>query len=252
MGESVPDPFPPGTTPHRRRPRYSGKHPRRFAEKYKEHDPARYAETVAKVQASGKTAAGTHRPVMLDEALAVLSPKPGQIVVDCTLGFGGHAREILPRLQPGGFLLGLDADPFELPKTVARLRAAGFGEAAFQAIRSNFAGLPKVLASLNIEAVDAVFADLGVSSMQLDNPERGFSFKFEGPLDMRMNPQRGQSAAGLIQAISGEALAELLAENADEPHAPIVARALKEKGSSLYFAENATFMSGSSRPGSAT
>jgi len=123
-------------------------------------------------------------------------------------------------------LIGLDADPIELPKTIERLRGAGFGDAAFQAIRSNFAGLPKVLASLNIEAVDAVFADLGVSSMQLDNPERGFSFKFEGPLDMRMNPQRGQSAAGLIQGISGEALAELLAENADEPHAPIVARAL--------------------------
>jgi len=221
-----PDHFAPGKTPHRRRPRYSGKYPRRFAEKYKEHDPARYAETVAKVQASGKTAAGTHRPVMLQEVLHVLSPKPGEIVVDSTLGFGGHARELLSRIQPGGLLLGLDADPFELPKTMERLRAAGFGEAAFQAVRSNFAGLPKILASLNIEAVDAVFADLGVSSMQLDNPERGFSFKFEGPLDMRMNPQRGQSASELIQGISGKALAELLAENADEPHAGLVAPAL--------------------------
>ena len=226
MGESVPEHSAPGTTPHRRRPRYSGKHPRRFAEKYKEHNPARYAETVAKVQASGKTAAGTHRPVMLEEALDVLSPKPGEIVVDCTLGFGGHAREVLARIQPGGLLIGLDADAFELPKTMERLRAAGFGEAAFQAVRSNFAGLPKVLASLNIEAVDAVFADLGVSSMQLDNPERGFSFKFEGPLDMRMNPQRGQSASELIQRISGEALAELLTENADEPHAEMLAPAL--------------------------
>jgi 16S rRNA (cytosine1402-N4)-methyltransferase len=163
---------------------------------------------------------------MLQEVLDALRPNPGEIVVDCTLGFGGHAREILPRIQPGGLLLGLDADPIELPKTMERFRAAGFGDAAFQAIRSNFAGLPKVLASLNIEAVDAVFADLGVSSMQLDNPERGFSFKFEGPLDMRMNPQRGQSASGLIQEISGEALAELLAENADEPHATMVAHAL--------------------------
>ena len=221
-----PDHFAPGKTPHRRRPRYSGKYPRRFAEKYKEHDPARYAETVAKVQASGKTAAGTHRPVMLQEVLHVLSPKPGEIVVDSTLGFGGHARELLSRIQPGGLLLGLDADPFELPKTMERLRAAGFGEAAFQAVRSNFAGLPKILASLNIEAVDAVFADLGVSSMQLDNPERGFSFKFEGPLDMRMNPQRGESASELIQKISGEALANLLAENADEPHSRLLAPAL--------------------------
>src|SRR5436190_17935301 len=106
MDESLPEHSAPGTgrTPHRRRRRYSGKYPRRFAEKYKEHDPARYAETVAKVQASGKTAAGTHRPVMLNEALDVLSPKPGEIVVDCTLGFGGHAREFLRRIQPGGFL----------------------------------------------------------------------------------------------------------------------------------------------------
>src|SRR6516164_6700391 len=121
-----PDHFAPGKTPHRRRPRYSGKYPRRFAEKYKEHDPARYAETVAKVQASGKTAAGTHRPVLLNEVLDVLSPKPGQIVVDCTLGFGGHARGILPCIQPGGLLLGLDSDPIELPKTIERLHAAGF------------------------------------------------------------------------------------------------------------------------------
>lgn len=215
-----------GLTPHRRRPRYSGKYPRRFAEKYKEHDPARYAETVAKVQASGKTPAGTHRSVMVKEALEMLSPKPGDIVVDCTLGFGGHAREILPRIQPGGLLIGLDADLIELPKTIERLRAAGFGEAAFRAIRSNFAGLPRVLASLNIEAVDAVFADLGVSSMQLDNPVRGFSFKFEGPLDMRMNPQRGPSAADVIQQTSEEKLAALLLENADEPHSRIVAAAL--------------------------
>lgn len=226
MGENVPDHFAAGKAPHRRRPRYSGKYPRRFAEKYKEHNPSRYAETVAKVQASGKTAAGTHRPVMLKETLEILSPKRGEIVVDCTLGFGGHARELLPRIQPGGLLIGLDADPFELPKTKERLRAAGFGDAAFQAIRSNFAGLPKVLASLNIDAVDAIFADLGVSSMQLDNPERGFSYKFEGPLDMRMNPKRGRSASDVIQELSEEALAVLLAENADEPHAKLVAPAL--------------------------
>src|SRR4029077_3591953 len=112
----------------------------------------------AKVQASGKTPAGTHRPVMLREALEILAPKPGETVVDCTLGFAGHAREILPLIQPGGLLIGLDADPLELPKTTARLRAAGFGDAAFQGVRSNFAGLAKVLASLNIPAVDAVFA----------------------------------------------------------------------------------------------
>src|SRR5881394_3850450 len=135
-----------GLPPHRRRPRYSGKYPRRFVEKYKEHNPARYAETTAKVLASGKTPAGTHRPIMVKEVLEILAPKPGSIIVDCTLGFGGHAREILPLLQPGGRLIGLDADPIELPRTEARLRALGFGKPAFHAIRSNFAGVPKVLA----------------------------------------------------------------------------------------------------------
>src|SRR2546426_4509722 len=136
----------PTPTPHQRRPRYSGKHPRRFEEKYKEHDPQRYAETVAKVLASGKTPAGTHRPIMVAEILEVLAPKPGEVAVDCTLGYGGHAQEILARLQPGGRLIGLDADPIELPKTEARLRAAGFGPETFIAMRSNFACLPKVLA----------------------------------------------------------------------------------------------------------
>src|SRR5690349_14668964 len=111
----------PQSTPHRRRPRYSGKYPRRFEEKYKEHNPARYADTVAKVLASGKTPAGTHRPIMVQEILDVLEPKPGEVAVDCTLGYGGHAQEILPRLLPGGRFLGLDADPIELPKTEARL-----------------------------------------------------------------------------------------------------------------------------------
>jgi 16S rRNA (cytosine1402-N4)-methyltransferase len=101
----------------RRRPRYSGKHPRRFEEKYKERDPGRYADTVSKVLSSGKTPAGTHRPVMVAEILDALKPQPGQIAVDCTLGYGGHAEELLRLLQPGGRLLGLEADPIELPKT---------------------------------------------------------------------------------------------------------------------------------------
>src|SRR6185312_14678218 len=148
--DALPSPEnPPGPVPHRRRPRYAGRNPRRFEEKYKEHDPQRYAETVAKVLAAGKTPAGTHRPIMVAEILQVLAPKPGELAVDCTLGYGGHAREILARLQPGGRLLGLDADPIELPKTEARLRAAGFGPEIFTAIRSNFAGLPKVLATFH-------------------------------------------------------------------------------------------------------
>jgi 16S rRNA (cytosine1402-N4)-methyltransferase len=262
-----PDSSPPAP-PHRRRPRYSGKHPRRFEEKYKERDPQRYADTVAKVIASGKTPAGTHRPIMVAEILETLAPKPGELAVDCTLGYGGHAREILARLQPGGRLLGLDADPVELPKTEARLRAAGFGPEVFTAIRSNFAGLPQALATdfgarlgsqtqpqrvgnderaaadaphtaaLQSEeganegqqtGADCILADLGVSSMQLDDPARGFSVKADGPLDMRMNPQRGFSASALLGKTPPAALARLFQENADEPQAGKLADALAGK-----------------------
>ncbi len=215
-----------GTAPHRRRPRYAGTHPRRFGEKYKEHAPAQYPETVAKVLASGKTPAGTHVPVMLSEVLDVLRPRPGGTAVDCTLGYGGHARALLPRLLPGGFLLGLDVDPLELPGTEARLRALGFGEDLFRARRSNFAGLPQALAAEGLSGADGILADLGVSSMQLDAPQRGFSTKAAGPLDMRMNPRRGQPASALLARLTPERLTRLLAEHADEARAPELAEAL--------------------------
>ena len=216
-------------TPHRRRPRYSGKNPRRFADKYKEHNPALFPETIAKVVAAGKTPAGTHRPIMVAEILEVLNPQPGALVADCTLGYGGHARELLAKIQPGGRLIGLDIDPLELPKTEARLRALGFGSDVLAVHRSNFAGLPKILATEQLAGVDMILADLGVSSMQLDDPRRGFSVKVSGPLDMRMNPQRGQPAAALLARSPAEKLAELLMENADEPHAELLAAALAGK-----------------------
>jgi 16S rRNA (cytosine1402-N4)-methyltransferase len=219
-------PSPENPPPHRRRLRYSGRNPRRFEEKYKEQDPQRYAETVAKVIASGKTPAGTHRPIMVAEILETLAPKPGELAVDCTLGYGGHAREILARVQPGGRLLGLDADPIELPKTESRLRAAGFGPETFLAVRSNFAGLPQALAAANLTGADCILADLGVSSMQLDDPLRGFSLKLDGPLDMRMNPQRGFPVSVLLEKTSPAALAKLLEENADEPRARELANSL--------------------------
>jgi 16S rRNA (cytosine1402-N4)-methyltransferase len=131
---------------HRRRPRYQGKNPRRFEQKYKEHDPARYSGTIAKVIAAGKTPAGSHRPVMLAEVLEALAPRPGEVAVDCTLGYGGHAEAILAHLPPAGRLLGLDADPIELPRTEARLRSLGFNPEIFTARRTNFAGLPQALA----------------------------------------------------------------------------------------------------------
>jgi 16S rRNA (cytosine1402-N4)-methyltransferase len=215
--------------PHKRRVRYSGKNPRRFEDKYKETNPERYAETVAKVIASGKTPAGTHRPIMVAEILAVLSPRRGEIAADCTLGYGGHAQEILKKILPGGKLLGLDADPIELPKTEARLRQLGFGTDVFTPYRSNYAGLPQVLAANNIAGADVILADLGVSSMQIDDPARGFSMKHTGPLDMRMNPQRGQPASAFLEKITADALAGLLAENSDEPNALKLAAALAGK-----------------------
>jgi len=193
---------PDSPAPHQRRPRYAGKNPRRFEEKYKELNPARYAADVAKVLASGKTPAGTHRPIMVTEILQVLALQPGECAVDCTLGFGGHALELLSCLKPGGRLIGLDVDPIEQPKTIARLGAAGFGEEIFTPVRSNFAGLSKVLAELGLTGADAILADLGVSSMQIDDPARGFTFKTDCPLDLRLNPTRPPSAAEWLAKVS--------------------------------------------------
>jgi 16S rRNA (cytosine1402-N4)-methyltransferase len=233
-----PEPTPPlanAPAAHRRRPRYAGKNPRRFEEKYKELHPERYAADVAKVLAAGKTPAGSHRPIMVAEILKVLALQPGEHAVDCTLGFGGHARELLARLAPGGRLIGLDVDPVEHPKTTARLRAAGWGEEVFTAVRSNFAGLPKVLGELGLAGVDAVLADLGVSSMQLDDPARGFTFKTDSPLDLRLNPSRAPSAADWLARVSTATLAAALTENADEPHTALLARELTARRSHTPF-----------------
>lgn len=217
----------PAPIPHKRRPRYSGKNPRRFEDKYKEHNPERYAETVAKVIASGKTPAGMHVPIMLHEIIEVLALQPGERVVDCTLGYGGHAKALLQAVQPGGVLLGLDQDPLEIVKTEARLRSLGFPEESVVVRRMNFAGILRALNEVGWpEGADAVLADLGVSSMQIDNPSRGFSFKHDGPLDMRMNPQRGLPASEVLARVSAEKLQAMLMENADETRAVALAAAL--------------------------
>ena len=166
---------------------------------------------------------------MVDEVLHALRPSPGDVAVDCTLGGGGHAQAILERIQPGGRLLGLDTDPLELPRTEARLRAAGFGAGVFVPRHGNFADLPRVLAAGGVAAADIILADLGVSSMQADTPGRGFSYKEAGPLDMRMDPSRGEPASELLGRLSEEKLASLLTEHADEPHARLIAALLKQK-----------------------
>jgi 16S rRNA (cytosine1402-N4)-methyltransferase len=166
---------------------------------------------------------GTHLPIMVAEVLRCLRPMPGEMGVDCTLGGGGHAHAILQRLQPGGRLIGLDVDPLELPRTEARLRSAGFGPETFVARHRSFADLPDVLAAEGGVGADLILVDLGVSAMQHDTPARGFSYKDPGPLDLRMDPSRGEPASRLLTRLSEETLAGILAENADEPHAQLIA-----------------------------
>ncbi len=210
----------------RRRARYRGRNPRHFHEKYKELQPELYPDDVAKVISGGKTPAGMHRPVMVAEVLGALRPRPGEVAVDCTLGYGGHARVLLAAVQPGGRLLGLDADPIELPRTEARLRGLGFPPESLVLRRANFAAMPGFLASEAPGGADVLLADLGLSSMQIDNPERGFSFKADGPLDMRMNPSRGRPASALLTELGEAALARILEENSEEPQAQELAGAI--------------------------
>ena len=210
----------------KRRPRYGGTNPRGFHEKYKEHQPHKYPDDVAKVLAAGKTPAGMHRPIMVSEILDVLHPEPGDTAVDCTLGFGGHARELLTRVQPSGRLIALDADPIELPKSEARLRTLGYPEASLVVKHTNFAAITRVMAELAPEGANVLLADLGLSSMQIDNPARGFSFKVQGPLDMRMNPEKGVPASALLSKLGVKSLAEILVDNADEPHAAHLSAAI--------------------------
>ena len=211
---------------HQRRPRYKGKNPRRFDEKYKEHQPGKYGPELDKIISSGKTPAGTHRPIMVNEVLEVLQPKPGLIGVDATLGYGGHAEALLGKLMPDGHLLALDADPIEFPKTEVRLREAGFGTDVLSLVRSNYAGLPQAINKAGFSAANFILADLGLSSMQIDNPERGFTFKWEGPFDLRLNPNRGLPASQFVANMKVSKLAEVLRSNADEPYADQIAPAL--------------------------
>jgi 16S rRNA (cytosine1402-N4)-methyltransferase len=212
--------------PHKRRIRYAGTHPHTFSEKYKELNPEKYKEDIQHIIARGDTPAGTHRSVCLQEVLSILDPKPGETAVDATLGYGGHSTEILKKICPGGMLYGIDVDSAELAKTESRIRAAGFGPEIFTAIHANFEALPGILSSVNHPCVDMILADLGVSSMQLDNPERGFTFKNQGPLDMRMDQKTGETAAHLLTRIPEGKLAFLLRNNADEPDAAIIAHAI--------------------------
>ena len=177
--------------PHKRRVRYKGTHPRTFEEKYKEHNPEKYADTIQKVISKGSTPAGMHISIMVQEILAFLQIQPGQKGLDATLGYGGHTRKMLEQLQGKGHLYALDVDPIEIVKTKERLDAAGFGSEILTIIQENFANIDQVAAKHG--PFDFVLADLGVSSMQIDNPSRGFSYKVEGPLDLHKRAYRRQN-----------------------------------------------------------
>lgn len=202
---------------HKRRVRYKGTHPRSYQEKYKELQPEKYKDTIEKVIKKGSTPAGMHIPICVREILEFLQIKPGQTGLDATLGYGGHTEEMLKRLKSSGHIYALDVDPIESAKTKKRLNALGYGEDILTIEELNFANIDQ--AAKKAGAFDFVLADLGVSSMQLDNPERGFSYKQEGPLDLRLNPRKGISAAERLNSITREELEGMLIENADEPYA---------------------------------
>lgn len=213
------------TQPHKRRVRYKGTHPRKFSEKYKEHNPEKYADTIEKVIRKGSTPAGMHIPIMVQEILGFLQITPGQKGLDATLGYGGHTRKMLECLQGEGHICALDVDPIESAKTKTRLEDAGYGEDILTVKLLNFADVDQ--AAKEWGPFDFVLADLGVSSMQIDNPERGFSYKNEGPLDLRLNPQKGVPASERLKEVTKDELAGMLIENADEPYAEEIARAIK-------------------------
>src|SRR5262245_28333583 len=169
------------------------------------------------------TAAGEHRPVLLNEVLAALDPQPGQTIVDCTLGFAGHAVELLKRIAPDGLLIATDLDPANIEPARQKLDALG---GLFALHHANFAGLPHILAAEGVNGVDCLLADLGMSSMQVDDRGRGFSFMRDGPLDMRMDPTRGRTATELLNTLPAEELAAALRELGDEPQADAIAAAV--------------------------
>lgn len=203
----------------KRRVRYSGKYPKKFEEKYKEKQPEKYQDIIEHVIQKGNTPAGMHRSIMVDEIMAFLDIKPHQIGLDATLGFGGHSKVMLERLNHTGHLHAVDIDPIELPKTDQRLLSYGFTHSDFTLYNLNFSNLDQI----PVHGFDFIIADLGVSSMQIDDPTRGFTFKSEGPLDLRMNPQIGVSAKTRLMELSQAEIEGMLIENADEIYAKEIA-----------------------------
>ena len=209
---------------HTRRVRYKGTHPRHFSEKYKEHNPEKYKDTIEKVISKGNTPAGMHISICVNEILEFLRIQPGEQGMDATLGYGGHTQKMLECLEGKGHIYATDVDPIESKKTRQRLLEAGYGDDILTVRLMNFCEIDKL--SKEVGGFDFILADLGVSSMQIDNPERGFSFKTEGPLDLRLDPTKGISAAKRLQSIGYEELVGMLVENSDEPYAEKLAKVM--------------------------
>ena len=216
-----------GEQPHRRRVRYKGTHPRKYSEKYKELNPDKYRDTIEKVIAKGSTPAGMHLSICVQEILDFLQIKPGQKGLDATFGYGGHSEKMLQCLDGQGHLYALDIDPIEIVKSKNRLNDLGYGEDILTVIHENFANIDQVAEKCG--PFDFLLADLGVSSMQIDNPERGFSYKNEGPLDLRLNPEAGIPAFQRLKESSTEELEWMLRDNSDEPYAEQIARTISSK-----------------------
>lgn len=215
------------TTVHKRRPRYKGKYPKRFEEKYKELQPEKYKDTIEHVISKGNTPAGMHISIMVNEILDFLKIQPGETGFDATLGYGGHTKAMLQCLNGQGHIYATDVDPVESEKTKKRLADQGFGEDILTIRLQNFCTIDEI--AKEVGGFDFILADLGVSSMQIDNPERGFSFKTEGPLDLRLNQQSGISAAERLDAIARDELAGMLYENSDEPYSEELAKAITDE-----------------------
>lgn len=214
-------------TVHKRRPRYKGKYPKRFEEKYKELQPEKYKDTIEHVISKGNTPAGMHISIMVNEILDFLKIQPGETGFDATLGYGGHTKAMLQCLNGQGHIYATDVDPVESEKTKKRLADQGFGEDILTIRLQNFCTIDEI--AKEVGGFDFILADLGVSSMQIDNPERGFSFKTEGPLDLRLNQQSGISAAERLDTISRDELAGMLYENSDEPYSEELAKAITDE-----------------------
>lgn len=212
---------------HKRRVRYKGKYPKKFEEKYKELQPEKYQDTIQHVMQKGNTPAGMHISIMVKEILDFLEIKPGQVGFDATLGYGGHTKAMLQCLQGKGHVYATDVDHEEAAKTKKRLEELGFGEDILTIKLQNFCTIDEI--AKEVGGFDFLLADLGVSSMQIDNPKRGFSFKVDGPLDLRLNQEAGISAAECLETITRDELAGMLYENSDEPYCEELAKAITDE-----------------------